>query len=339
MSVTTEVRDFHRDQLHERGYTTVDFGLPQEFMADLFDNIGILFDDAFDPKNSDGHRIVESLSVSIPSRPGYTVGSIDRRRIGEVSPYDPGSDPATEDKDQFHHTPQTNEAVDRYFRGSGGAPAILRGVLAQCDIYHREVAESVRPVASALGLEYYLLAERLKNNVHMNRFLFYPPVEGSFDNLEEQLDLAELIQSGKPIGDSAELHLDRNRLTVASYKDAPGLVGAPANNRFGRPDITLEEFDLMAQTALNTPIPYVPGKADVFAGAGINHVPLEILSQNDRPEPLLHGVRGEANVAGRRSAVTFLYEHKGIEKWPLPGSTEKGFWNIRNDIEANQLHQ
>lgn len=319
-------RNHYVETAHKQGFVPVRIGVSGTDIDPLFASFREVLHDIYDQPSTHGQDLIDGLNVSVPDRPLDSVGFISQRRIGQVNPYERERAPSSDDKDIFHFTPQTVEHFTEYMRTRGGINTAMRGLLDQCVELHEAVKSSVRPVLGALGLSDYILSPRGYENkdVHhlrLIRYLATTATESPHFKAHDSL---------------AQLHLDRSKFTAAVWESSSGLVGAPGNNIYGNPDLTLEEFDEAAQRALQTPIQHSSGQVKLFAGAGYNRLPGEVRRVSGDLDPLLHGVTDDNPGEERDAVVLFMNETSLHTDCSVPTPEETTFELIREQIAAKR---
>ena len=322
MTHPDSLKEYYVDQIANRGYVTAAFEIGPLDTFRLFTNLDEVFGEVFDNPSPSGVHIIKSLAVGLHGRDDNSQGFIDRRRVGEVSAYEIERGPGTEDKDLLHFTPYTLENATAYFGGLQRMPSLLKSLLEYCQTYYEAVQTGMSPVLEALGLKPYLIAPHGYRNVHINRFISYPAIA-------ETETAPQLIMPGQQLGNRAELHFDRGRMTAATAEDTEGLVGTQGNNLTGRPNLRVDEIDEMATRAIATSIKHEARRMKIFAAAGYNHIPAPIIEESGNIDLLLHGAINLIPNTVRHAAVTFINEHSGIIGWPTPGKHETGFGKFR----------
>jgi hypothetical protein len=323
-------RDYYIDKLNENGYVSVEFPVSGKDIDPLFGAFRDVLGEVYDEDGrvvKGGQDIIDAFKVEVPGRPGDGRGFIEQRRVGLVSTNEIGRDPGTDNKDQLHFLPWSEEQIYRRFLHRGGAPQSVRTLVRQCVELQQAVQTAVRPVTRALGVEDIMFAPKgmEDRNVHILRVIRYL---GSAAN--EGVFIAP-----DPL---AELHFDRSKFTAAVWESASGLVGTPGNNAFGNPNLSVEEFDAMAERALAHPISHISRQAKFFAGAGYNRLPHPLLPASGNVPLLLHGVTDDNPGAERDAVVMFMNQHAagGMNDWVVAPKSETGFGNVRDAILERQ---
>jgi len=322
--------DYCQEQIRENGYVSLTFGMGPEEVEPLFAAFDLLVEEVYEGKAVLGQHIINALASETPGRPDDSRGYITRRRIGEINPFEPDRDPATENKDQMHFTPMTPLHAREYFRSHGGMPESLRTMIALCMDAQSDIRKAVRPAIGALGVDSYLFAPRGHDhlNVHILRFLKYLPISAD--------DLAQLAAEFKRLDSRAELHFDRAKFAVAGSEDTPGLVGVVGNNGYRHQNLTVAELDTMAQEALATPIHHQDGYLKLFPGAGYNRLPEDLIEASGDLPLLLHGVTNVSPGKPRYAFVEFINEHGLVTNGSVPSPGETGFSSVRKLVEQRQ---
>jgi len=320
-------RECYSEQLRANGYVRSACVLDDTDMVSLMGTFHELIDDIYDQPSDSGQRIFDAFATNVPGRELNSKGFIDRRRIGEVSPYEIGRSPATEDKDLLHFTPQTAEAVTAAF--GTRMPKLVRALLGQCQDVYQAMSDSLRPVTAAYGLEDVIFAPKGSeaDNIHILRLLGYPGKPGA-------------VEAGQAMS-KAELHLDRSKFSaVGAWESRSGLVGIPAQNGYLHPEITANDFNALAKEALKSPIACTPGQAIIFLGAGFNHLPYDMRANLDPDVPLLlHGFHDHQPELPRDTAVLFANEQRGVPGIGSPEAYETGFSDIIKFLLARERMQ
>lgn len=327
MSTLEARREYYAEQAATNGFVAVNFNVSGADIQPIFDGFADVLDLTFDTPGELGQHICRALHSTLIGREEDSASFIEQRRVGKANPYEPSARPSTEDKDTLHYTPFAHVHAHHYFGRNGNMPTALRKLLRNCAELQHEITEAVRPVFEDLGIADRMIAPAEQNvdNVHLLRILRYPALPQIEDEVRER----------------AELHFDRSRFTAAVWEDCPGLVGAPANNGFGNPTLTTEEFDAMCQRALGHPISHHSGELKLFAGAGINRFPPEIAEKLSNWPPLLHGVidrktAQEATPRDRFAVVQFMNEHYAVPKVHVPTRHETGATAVREFLADRQ---
>lgn len=319
-------RNHYVESIQRNGFVPVQIGVSGADIDPLFASFRTVLHDIYDEQSQYGQDVIDGLNVSLPERPRDSVGFISQRRIGQINPYEIGRPPATDDKDVLHFTPQTVEYFTEYMKGRGGVSDAIRSLLDQCVELHETVKSSLRPVYAALGVSDYILSPRGYehmdvHHVRLIRYLATTATESPHFKAHDSL---------------AQLHLDRSKFTAAVWESSTGLVGAPANNVYGTPDLTLEKFDEAAERALATPIQHRSGQIKLFAGAGYNRLPGEIRKASGDLTPLLHGVTDDKPGEERDAVVVFMNETNLHTDCSVPPQEETDFELIRQQIAIQQ---
>lgn len=303
------------EHLREYGYVSTGMELGSEQIAETFDSFEAVLQEIYEGPVKHGQRLIDALAVTYPGREHDSKGFIERRQIGVVSAYEIDRAPATESKDILHFTPQTYRYASEYFGGNEKVPAVLKLLLDQCVEIHEAAKKGMQPALKALGLDKIILAPKgsAMEDIHVLRLLKYPPMTPG--------ELALLPPDAR-----AELHFDRSIVTGAFCESEPGLVGGPANNHIGLPELTMDEFESMRLQALDSPIQHRRKHIKVFAGAGYNHTPEEIRKINGDLPLLLHGVKNGRQE--RKAGVLFCNAHGGIKGVQVPKAYETGYGEV-----------
>jgi hypothetical protein len=320
-------RDYYVDQIHRNGYVSVDFPVNGADIDPLFASFRSLVTEVWERPNDHSQDIVDAFSIKHWQRPADSAGFIDQRRIDQYNRYDPGRAAATEDKDILHFTSLTASHVYEYLRTRGGQPRIVRELIKHCVDLQEAVRPAVQPALEALGVAEHLLAPKgLEiDNIHVLRILHYlakPLVETRVEARRDKL---------------SELHFDRSKFTAAVWESGPGLVGAPGNNGYGKRDLLVEELEVYAKRALNSPIKHTSRSLKLFAGAGYNRLPAPSRQVSGNLPLLLHGVTNDFPNEERDAVVLFMNEHVGKHDASVPAVDECRFGNIRASVAERQL--
>lgn len=299
-------REYYQDQLQERGYVSVAFGISGADIDPLFTQFREFLDLCSQPG---GQQFSDALAYKPIDRSAGADGFMLRRRVGEVNPFSINPIPSTEDKDVAHIFPASIVRAEAYL-GRFGLPAIMRKFLGSSIELHEAAKSCVRPVFKALGFEEALLAADKLDDQHVVRLLRY-------------LGTSAALKAG--------LHFDRSWATLAAWESHPGLVGAPGNNA-QRKSLDITGLEEMATNALATPIAHRTGSAKLFLGAGYNRAPDDLYKQSGQLPLLLHGVRNEQPREERDAVVVFIHPPAGFPDYVVPGIGETGIEDIRDHI-------
>jgi hypothetical protein len=298
--------EFAQDRIAQEGFAALDFSLGRQDHEELFQAFNDVIADIEEPR---GQQIVDALTYQIRGRETDGDYYLVKRVPGDRHPFHPNRAAGTEHKYTAHIGPQSYERALDYF-GRGNVPASLGRLLHLCGAVHEAAKETVRPVYQELGIQQMMLAENPAEDIHIVRLLRY-------------LRTAE----EKP---KASLHFDRSVATLAISESEEGLVGGPGDNSFHTP-LTIEEAELMALTALQSPVEHVANEAKFFLGAGYNHL-RKLNPQTIKRLPLfLHGVINHEPEVERNAAVVFMNPRLGTAYTP-PNDTETGIEEIRAEI-------
>lgn len=301
--------------LNYEGYVAIPYELGSDNMAPLFTDFSDLLATIDDLPPDTRQDWYQALHNYVPGREDDSQGFLVRRRIGEANSFEARATKSSDNKEVLHWTPRTWGTAEERFR-SRGLPSPMRQVLERCQEVHEAAVRALRPVVRELGLEDMLLAPEghEEDNVHVVRLIHYlghrvtkqtlAPVE--FDPL-------------------AELHFDRSKLTLALWESTPGLVGTPAQNLRGDPALTLEALEAHADQALCSPIAHRPREAKLFAGAGYNHLPLDVRQASGEIPLLLHGVLDAQPGTPRDAAVVFINQRISAPGISCPTQVETDY--------------
>lgn len=326
MASEAALREYCIDQIHHQGFISVEFGVSGADIDPLFTTFRGVLDEVYGQKTQRGQDVLDAFAVIDPMRPHDSKGFIEQRRVGEISVYE-GRSPGTDNKDVLHFTPLSAIQVRDHLRTRGGTPKIVDSLINQCMDFHEAIKASVTPVLKILGLDQHMVAPEGDEllNVHLLRIIRYIGTRASDENVFIARD------------ELAELHLDRSKMTAAVWESYPGLVGAPANNQIGDPNLTVEQLDAYAEQALANPITHHSGFIKLFAGAGYNHLPQELQDRSGNLPPLLHGVTNEVPEGEERDAVVFfMNQTTRYNHWTPTATQETGFGDIRAAVEERQ---
>jgi len=324
MSTFAGEREDYLSQFHADGFVRSTHTLTDADMVPLMTTFHELVDEIYESPTEHGKEILDAFATNVPGRELNAKGFIERRRIGEVSIYEIGRSPATEDKDLMHYTPQTREHV-RAMLGCR-MPKLVRTLLDQCEAAYQDMAESLRPVVAAFDIEDVIFAPRGReqDNIHLLRLLGYPGRPGA-------------VEKGQAMT-KAELHFDRGKFTSTGWDSRPGLVGTPSQNGFLHQDFTSSDLAAHARNALKNPIEHKAGQAIIFAGAGYNHLPYAV-RQNFGAEDLplfLHGFHDTQPELPRDTAVCFFNEQVGYQGIGSPEAYETGYGDVLTWLLARE---
>lgn len=291
------LHDYAVDKIHELGYVSLPLSFSGLDVDELFYNFDDLLDEVYGRPSQHGSDVIRAFTVQSSDRPLDSAGFLEQRRAGQVNPYEIDRLPGSDNKDVLHFTPLSTVRAPEYMASRGGMSVAMAKLVANCTELHSIVKNDLKPVLDALQLSDTLVSYNRLDNVHLLRLVRY------LGNAEG----APFIASDH----LASLHFDRSKLTAALIEDRPGLVGAPGNNLFGQPELSLEELDGIADRALSTPVQHHEGRLKLFAGAGYNHLPSAQRHASGDLQPLLHGVVDDQPGQERKAAVFFINECLG----------------------------
>jgi hypothetical protein len=322
MSGADSLRETYIEQIHEQGFVSAPDSVVETDIVLVFASFQLLLDEVYDRPTPYSKNILDAFKNEVPGRPHDSRGFIEQRRVGVISSNETGRDPATEDKDQLHFTPQTVRSVEAHLAHHGGVPKMVRTLLNQCTDVYEAMRKSSVPVFEALGIDDYLLAPEGFEDVHILRLLHH--LGRHSDKPTASTDL------------KAELHFDRSKFTAAKWDSRPGLKGAPGTNGFRNASLTVEDLDRFATEATAHPITHRPGYTEFFPGAGYKRLPAALRRRSGDLPIFLHYVEDLLPDKPRDAFVFFANEHSGITTCSAPRATETGFGSVRKLVEARQ---
>lgn len=302
MASEAALRDYIYEQLENKGFVSVGYGVTAADLDPLFDQFSEFLDVCDEPG---GERFAEALAFT-PTDP--TAGAdyfVSRRRVGQINPHSINPAPATEDKDIAHIGPRSLELATHRLRGN--VPSVMRTFLLSCVELQQATLRAIRPIYRALDLEDVMLAPNHLDDQLVTRLLKYLAGTALF---------------------KADLHIDRSAFTAANLESEPGLVGTPSHNGIRRP-ISAEEFEADMAQAAATPIAHRSGELKFFVGAGYNRLPDEIYARNGDLPQLLHGVTNNNPGNERLAIVKFHNPPAGLSGYTIPDQYETGASEIQ----------